>query len=70
MLIIMLLLLVFFVASFFNHFFGIHNHPFSMNQSNILKTLTVASRVFNDASTFLSSTSFYTSFGVLVLVDY
>jgi hypothetical protein len=64
-----LLLLTSSIASSSNHFLGICGHLSSMNQLNILKTLIVNSRVLSDASTFLSSPSFYISFGVLVLVN-
>ncbi len=64
-----LLLQASFVASSFDSLFGIHDHPSFVTQSNNLKTLTIASRVLNDESTFPSSQSSCASFGVPILVD-
>jgi hypothetical protein len=40
-----------------------------VTQSSVPKAYIVVSAVLNNVSTFLSSHSFYVSFGVLVLVD-
>jgi hypothetical protein len=67
-LLVVLLIHVFSVASFFDRFLGIRDHPSFVTQSSILKTLTIASRIFNDESTFFSSPS-CASFGVPISID-
>jgi hypothetical protein len=67
---VVLLLLVSSIASFFDRFLGIRGHPSFMNQSNILKTFIVTFGVFNDASIFLSSPFSSVLFDFLISVDF
>jgi hypothetical protein len=66
---VVLLLLAFTIASSFNHFLGICGYPSFVNQLNILKTLICSLWSFNDASTFISSPSSCTLFGIPVSID-
>lgn len=63
------LLLVSFVTSFSNQFFGICGHPFSMTQSSVSNTFTITFWVLNNVLTFPSSSSSCVLFGVPVVVD-
>jgi hypothetical protein len=64
-----LLLLASSITSFFDCFFGTHDHPAFVTQSNISKTLIVTYGVFSHALTFPSSPSSCALFGVPILVD-